>query len=360
MMSHDFKRIGLVVCVVASALLAGGQVQGSNVGYWNFDEGTGTTAGDTSGNSLDGTLAADTTLPNWVAGRSGESGDYALNFIGGAADTGPQVDLGNPALLQITGSRSVAMWLNLNSLPASRYSLWGKAYDAEGTINILSDGSLQILWGSNSTGPWNSSPMYSYYNDAVGLTAGTWIYVAQVRDASTGRQRVYINGVAQTDVAFSLYNPTAASGVNQFIGTGYTASVDGIIDDVALFDEAVTDAQMASLYHLQIDPGRPLVSLDVQVPELYQLWQTYNSGPSSSVIIDGNEWVYTDTIPIGSHVLGESWTVESGLNTYTYLLMDLGTTSGLVFQFSVPEPSTLLLAGFGVLGLQLRRRRRRN
>src|SRR3990170_7060226 len=38
------------------------------VGYWAFDEGSGTTAGDSSGNGNNGTL---TNGPTWVAGKAG-------------------------------------------------------------------------------------------------------------------------------------------------------------------------------------------------------------------------------------------------------------------------------------------------
>ena len=47
-----------------------GQVLGATtnglVGYWNFDEGSGTTAADSSGNNNTGTL---TNGPTWTAGK---------------------------------------------------------------------------------------------------------------------------------------------------------------------------------------------------------------------------------------------------------------------------------------------------
>ena len=49
------------------------------VGYWNFDEGTGTTAGDSSGRGNTGTLVNG---PTWVAGKVGSG---AVQFDGGAA-----------------------------------------------------------------------------------------------------------------------------------------------------------------------------------------------------------------------------------------------------------------------------------
>ncbi len=42
-----------------------GNVSAELVGYWKFDEGSGTIAYDSSGNGLDGTLNGD---PQWVEG----------------------------------------------------------------------------------------------------------------------------------------------------------------------------------------------------------------------------------------------------------------------------------------------------
>ena len=50
--------------------------------YYDFNDGTGSAADDGSANNRDGTL---TNMDNadWVTGRTGQTGDYALDFDGG-------------------------------------------------------------------------------------------------------------------------------------------------------------------------------------------------------------------------------------------------------------------------------------
>ena len=46
------------------------------VGYWTFDEGSGTTAVDSSGNGNTGTLNGSMTGNDWVPGKYGSSLDF--------------------------------------------------------------------------------------------------------------------------------------------------------------------------------------------------------------------------------------------------------------------------------------------
>ncbi|MHC4120593.1 MAG: hypothetical protein ACYSWO_24120, partial [Planctomycetota bacterium] len=72
----------------------------SLVGWWKFDEGSGTIAYDSSGNGLDGIFEGN---PEWVSGRLGG----ALEF-----DGDDWVNVGNPHDLVITEAISIACWVN--------------------------------------------------------------------------------------------------------------------------------------------------------------------------------------------------------------------------------------------------------
>src|SRR5262245_7386282 len=73
------------------------------VGEWNFDEGTGTTLGDSSGNGRNGAISAAT----WTPGRNGS----ALSFNGGGV-----VNLGD---VDLPGALTVMTWMQTRSLARS-------------------------------------------------------------------------------------------------------------------------------------------------------------------------------------------------------------------------------------------------
>src|SRR5205823_2321197 len=76
------------------------------VGYWAFEEGSGTTAADSTGNSRTATLAS---AASWTTGKVGS---YALNLTG--ANTS-YADV--PAsVVDTTKSFTVSAWVKLNSL----------------------------------------------------------------------------------------------------------------------------------------------------------------------------------------------------------------------------------------------------
>jgi alpha-L-arabinofuranosidase len=77
------------------------------VRHWALDEGSGTTAADSSGNAATGTIVG---APTWVAGRVGAG---ALSF---SADS---QYVTNRAQVTTT-SNTFACWIYINSLPASR------------------------------------------------------------------------------------------------------------------------------------------------------------------------------------------------------------------------------------------------
>jgi hypothetical protein len=74
------------------------------LGWWKFDDGTGTIAADSSGNGNDGTFVQD---PEWVAGKFGSG----LLFDG---QGGERVSLGG---LDIpSGAMTITCWFKANNL----------------------------------------------------------------------------------------------------------------------------------------------------------------------------------------------------------------------------------------------------
>ena len=90
----------LFVVLFLQAAQPGRSAEVGLVAAYAFDEGTGLTTADSSGNGLTGTI-------NGATWTSAAKYGNALSFDG----TSSYVDLGNPAALKITGSMTWSAWV---------------------------------------------------------------------------------------------------------------------------------------------------------------------------------------------------------------------------------------------------------
>ena len=108
-------------------------------GYWNFDEGSGTTAAD-SAHTNDGTIigtAAYETIPALTAPVPGN--DSALIFDG----DGDYVEITNDPELDMTSAYSISTWVNVTDVPAGTY----RPIAFRGATNS-NDIEVYVQWGS--------------------------------------------------------------------------------------------------------------------------------------------------------------------------------------------------------------------
>jgi hypothetical protein len=157
--------------------------------HWTFDEGSGATTSDLSGNSLDAAVTA-----SWVASPSGQ----ALDF-----DGTPQrlLRVMLPEALRFgTGSWTFLAWVQPTQFtiedPQNQRRIFdfGRFPDACLVINLMGDGALSC---------------YVCYKDPAGkiisagasstltLKTGEWAHVALACDRAAGQIGLYVNGVAQ-------------------------------------------------------------------------------------------------------------------------------------------------------------------
>ena len=155
-------------------MLAGGQAL-----WWRFDEGTGTTTTDQSGNGFHGTLVAS---PTWGPGRQG-SGMVTMNGTTQYVTTGSLIwTAGQPV--------TVLLWIKAASCTASG------AFGAPNTA-------VQDRFGAHL--PWSDCVVYFDYGDwrttgriSVDFTPylGKWTRVALVSSGPGGSfKAIYFNGV---------------------------------------------------------------------------------------------------------------------------------------------------------------------
>src|SRR5262245_10456179 len=218
-----------VALLLVSGRISQGQTSGL-VAAFSFDEGSGTTLQDTSGNSLNGTIVG----ASWTAGRYGG----ALSFDG----ISNYVDLGNPAALQLTGSMTVEAWIKAAGDPAD-----------DGQIVAKSDATGWQFKTSPDTGPHT-------FGFAISATTGThtqrytttvrslntWYHFAGVYDAAARTLSTYVNGVLDNGTLMGTIPALQVDrAVNVNIGRrtgGYY--FNGLIDEIRIYNRALTQAQI--------------------------------------------------------------------------------------------------------------------
>ncbi len=195
--------------------------------YWKFDEGSGNTAFDSSGNGNDGTFVGN---PQWVAGKFGG----ALEF-----DGDDYVNCGNGQSLQIQDQITLAFWFNVEAFQNTWEAFMAKSDSAYRASRGGGTGNATHLGISGtSTGGGNG-----WFNGTVIVTGGEWHHYAGTYDGTAGR--IYIDGVL--DVTSPGTGRINLSASDLYIGENSGATgrfLHGILDEVRIYSRALTDTEI--------------------------------------------------------------------------------------------------------------------
>ncbi|MBM3244398.1 MAG: DUF2341 domain-containing protein, partial [Candidatus Omnitrophica bacterium] len=216
------------------------------MGYWNFEEGSGRSVNDLSGNNNNGTIqlisggAPSTQSYGWVAGKVGG----ALNLNGMDA----YVEIPNAASINPSGSFSVEFWFNLKSNKHGGFvnkSYWYK--DAEGRLQgffVRSAWNYLYFYTGNKTHT-TSDP--SYVATSI-PPLNTWHHLAAVYDSASGYKRMYLDGrLIGTDynARFTPYSGALRIGLSYNNANYY----HGRIDEVRFYNKALSETEVKSSYN---------------------------------------------------------------------------------------------------------------
>jgi hypothetical protein len=219
---------------------AAASVPPSLIGAWSFDEGTGTSSADLSGHGHPAVFAAGAT---WGPGKSGTG--LLLNGTTSYADVGV-------TLIDTTKSFSVLAWAEFAVVNVGTWQVAASEDDVTGSLFGLK------LRGDNNdfdfdveTSDVTNPGFVVAQSTSIGV-ASVWVQLAGVYDTSgQGSLTLYVDGVLQTTTAVNQML-LAASG-HFVIGRGLYNSltgsfVNGTLDDILVYDGALTDAQVATIY----------------------------------------------------------------------------------------------------------------
>jgi prepilin-type N-terminal cleavage/methylation domain-containing protein len=203
------------------------------VGIWRFEDISGGEVSDESGYGNNGTIQGDPVLVDSEI----YPGTKALQF-----DGSDYIEiLNNPSHLQVTGGITIVFWAYPESYHTARRNPICKAYGGEFCMTMEINSSIHLFYG---TCGGNCSPYTSSSWPVGTLENNKWIHIAWTKSPDTGKAIAYANGKAVQIASCGVYCNTTASAANILIGDGYTSGFIGTLDDVRIYNEALSSAQI--------------------------------------------------------------------------------------------------------------------
>ena len=224
----------LVLLVPSSALAAGGPAL---IGHWPFDEGTGTTAADTSGGGHP------LTLFNGASWGPGVVGPHALAVNGAgqyAAAAGPVIDT--------TQSFSVSAWVNLTNTNGYQTFISQDGTQVSGFYLQLRGDSHRFAFthlAFDSTSALGTIATAS----SIVPQPGEWYLLTGVYDAGHETLSLYVNGqLAQTQSFTGSWSASGPLAVGRgFFAGNPTDYVSGSIDDARVYSGVLSASAIGGL-----------------------------------------------------------------------------------------------------------------
>jgi RHS repeat-associated protein len=219
------------------------------VGYWRLNEQSGTTANDSSGNSLAGTY---TSIGAGLGADGALSGCDPSNSAASFNGSSSYVSVPNASQLDIGGPSTVEAWFKgPGSAPSANEYLVnrGSPYDY---IVYIDTGGHVAFQADTSAG----ALIFNFSGSTV-VTGGGWYHLAATWDGSTAR--IFINGALDASKTASGTPNTGAGGL--YVGRADSAAsnyVNGTVDEVAVYNKALTPTQVATHYQAALGAFIPV------------------------------------------------------------------------------------------------------
>ncbi|MGZ0147063.1 LamG-like jellyroll fold domain-containing protein [Kribbella sp. WER1] len=179
----------------------------------------------------------DATLEQGATYAEGKNGQgVALNGAGQYVDTGA-------ALLDTTKNYTASAWVKLNKADGAFQTFVSQDGDRDSAFFLQYSGQDQRFAmsfpGVRALAPTKPNP-------------GQWYHVTGVRDVVKGELKLYVDGqLVATKSACSLDSVSTGNTVigRAKFGGNPVDYLDGTVDQVHLYDRALTDAEVEALYH---------------------------------------------------------------------------------------------------------------
>ena len=212
------------------------------VAAYGFDEGSGTTTADQSGNGNGGTLANTT----WAGAGSGKYGN-ALSFNG----TSSLVTVAHSSSLNLTTAVTMEAWVRPTTVTGWRTVMLKERSGYYGWA----------MYGNTDSNRPSANVYTSTDHDLRGtaqLAANTWTHLAATYDGTV--IALYVNGTQAATVLASGSIISATGSLRIGGNTIWGEYFNGLIDEVRVYNRALTAGE------IQTDMNRPVTNPDSTPP----------------------------------------------------------------------------------------------
>jgi hypothetical protein len=237
---------------------------------------------DDSGNNLNGTPVGN---PTFAAGQIGSAAVQITN----QGDTRNFVSLGETASMTFgqTGDFTVAFWMKTDRVSGDPVVVGNKDWDSGGNtgwiIGTQNDGRIEWTYKRST----EARKDYDSDNNTVGnvLNNGRWAHVVVVWNIN-GDALTYYDGFLVNQQSISpgngdIYAPGSSLNLGQDGFGDYGSEWDGLLDDVAIWNRALTADEVLALYGTGLQgssflnpmPPAPTLEYTLSNGELTLTWQ---------------------------------------------------------------------------------------
>ena len=198
------------------------------------------------GNAIDIQGNNNGTLRNGAGFGTGEVGQ-AFSLNGNNQD----VEIGDPASLKLTTGMTIDAWVYPTSTPGGLVGVLTK-WNQDASIDSTADSYALFL---------NGAQLQSYVHQSDGgepsvlggnVPVNTWTHVAATYDAASGVFTAYVNGVAVNSATLGSLNILATDApvdLGSEADDGSGRYFPGLIDEVEIFNRALTAGEVAAIYN---------------------------------------------------------------------------------------------------------------
>ncbi|MHC4144997.1 MAG: LamG domain-containing protein [Planctomycetota bacterium] len=220
------KLTFMVAIALMVSLMMANAARAELVGQWKFDEGSGTTAYDSSGNGHDGTLVGGAT---WTDGH----------FGGGIELDGSSGYVSVPSFELTTDTITFVAWVN-GWKGADWAPLISSRVVGQCEMNFGNNDTLHYTWNNDSSATWD-------WTGGPVIPQDTWTMLAVTLDPGSATAYVYTDDGGLTQSTNAIAHIEETVGALQ-IGYSYDPRyVRGIIDEAAVYDHALSEDELMTL-----------------------------------------------------------------------------------------------------------------